>query len=210
MRHRKLGTTFNIYRLRQKKVCNFDDGQARTIDLSMLNAGIGHVFRISSSGRKCPSVYGNVIRYWFTGDVIIDEDSQIHWSYHDICPFIFDDSLWICSICSFFLQRLRINLLRVLESSFVFSVVCVTLKSNVPSAFRLLREMSDIGKRPSLKISDSLCHDNVIIYWLYRGNDMVYHTVMVFDTSKKINHFFSQISYRYLKWSRCPFTVEYI
>ena len=78
------------------------------------------------SGRECSSVFGNVIRYWFTTDVVIDEDNWIHWSYHDPSPFISDDSIRIWSMC-FFFPLLNHHLY-----------------------------MSDISKRPSLKISDLL------------------------------------------------------
>ena len=97
-----LGTTFIIHRLRYTRVCNVDDDQARPIVWAMMNSRTGHLLRISLSGRECSFVYGNAIRYWFTTDVVIDEDNRIHWSYHDPCPFISDDSICIWSLSSFF------------------------------------------------------------------------------------------------------------
>ena len=127
MIHEMSATTFIIYRLRHTSVCNFDNDQARTIVWPMMKSRIGHPLRISLSEREGSSVYGNVIRYSFTTDSIIDEDQRIHWSYQDLCRIISDDSIWICSMCSF----------STLESSFDFSVVCVALKIHVSSVFHL-------------------------------------------------------------------------
>ena len=98
---------------------------------------------------------GNLIRYCFTTDAIIDEGNRIHWSYQDLCPFISDDYVWICFMCSFF----------TLESSFDLSVVCVPLKIHVSSAFHLrnVRQTTIIENIGSTRLW--WCHHMLSVLW---------------------------------------------